>query len=32
MEREYGAQEACDFVRSINFAPSAAAFDKDFGK
>ena len=32
MDREYGAREACDFVRSVNFAPSAAAFDKDFGK
>jgi sugar phosphate isomerase/epimerase len=30
MDREYGAKEACDFVRSINFAPSATAFDKDF--
>jgi sugar phosphate isomerase/epimerase len=32
MEREYGAKEALDFVRSINFAPSTVAFDKDFGK
>jgi sugar phosphate isomerase/epimerase len=30
MDREFGAQEACDFVKSINFAPSTAAFDKDF--
>ena len=30
MDREYGAKEACDFVRSINFAPSTIAFDKDF--
>jgi len=30
MDREYGAKEACDFVRSINFSPSATAFDKDF--
>jgi sugar phosphate isomerase/epimerase len=30
MEREYGAKEACDFVRSINFSPSSRAFDKDF--
>jgi sugar phosphate isomerase/epimerase len=30
MDREYGAKEACDFVRSINFAPSTTAFDKDF--
>ena len=28
MEREYGAMEACDFVRSIDFSPSAVAFDK----
>ena len=30
MDREYGAKEACDFVRSINFSPSVHAFDKDF--
>jgi sugar phosphate isomerase/epimerase len=30
MDREYGAKEACDFVRSINFAPSSTTFDKDF--
>jgi sugar phosphate isomerase/epimerase len=30
MDREYGAKEALDFVRSINFAPSVRAFDKDF--
>jgi sugar phosphate isomerase/epimerase len=30
MDREYGAKEACEFVRSVNFAPSAVAFDKDF--
>ena len=30
MDREDGAKEACDFVRSINFAPSTKAFDKDF--
>ena len=27
MEREYGAKEACDFVRKIDFAPSNVAFD-----
>jgi sugar phosphate isomerase/epimerase len=32
MDREYGAKEACEFVRSVDFAPSAVAFDKDFGK
>jgi len=30
MDRESGARESCEFVRSINFAPSARAFDKDF--
>jgi len=29
MDREFGAKEALDFVRSINFSPSEAAFDKD---
>ena len=29
MDREYGAREALDFVRSINFSPSTVAFDKD---
>jgi sugar phosphate isomerase/epimerase len=29
MDREYGAKEALDFVRSMNFSPSAIAFDKD---
>jgi len=27
MNRETGAKEACDFVRSMNFAPSETAFD-----
>jgi len=27
MEREYGASEACDFVRRVDFAPSNIAFD-----
>jgi sugar phosphate isomerase/epimerase len=27
MEREYGAREACGFVRKIDFAPSSVAFD-----
>jgi sugar phosphate isomerase/epimerase len=27
MEREYGAKEACQFVRKIDFAPSNVAFD-----
>ena len=28
MEREYGAKEACDFVRKVDFSPSDVAFDK----
>lgn len=32
MEREYGAKDACDFVRSIDFAPSSIAFDAAFDK
>ena len=28
MEREYGAKEACEFVREIDFSPSTVAFDK----
>lgn len=28
MEREYGAREACEFVRSVDFAPSNLAFDE----
>jgi len=27
MEREYGAKEACEFVRKVDYAPSAVAFD-----
>jgi sugar phosphate isomerase/epimerase len=27
MEREYGAREACAYVRKVDFAPSALAFD-----
>lgn len=29
MDREFGAKDALEFVRSINFAPSSVAFDKD---
>ena len=32
MEREYGAKDACQFVRSIDFAPSNIAFDAAFEK
>ena len=28
MEREFGAREACEFVKRINFAPSTLEFDK----
>jgi sugar phosphate isomerase/epimerase len=28
MEREFGAREACDFVKRINFSPSTLAFDE----
>ena len=30
MDREHGATEACEFVRSIDFKPSQAAFDTHF--
>ena len=32
MDREHGAAEACTFVKRIDFAPSAAAFDAAFAK
>ncbi len=32
MEREYGAKEACDFVKKHNFAPSNVQFDAAFDK
>jgi sugar phosphate isomerase/epimerase len=32
MDREHGAKEACSFVREIDFAPSAIAFDAQFDK
>jgi len=31
MEREYGAADACQFVRKIDFRPSGRAFDAAFG-
>lgn len=31
MDREHGAAEACDFVRQMDFKPSAVAFDAAFG-
>lgn len=30
MDREHGASEACDFVRSVDFPPSNTAFDAAF--
>ncbi|HNR42252.1 MAG TPA: sugar phosphate isomerase/epimerase family protein [Bacteroidales bacterium] len=32
MDREHGAAEACEFVKSIDFAPSDIAFDSAFEK
>ena len=32
MDREYGATDACNFVRSIDFAPSNVAYDAAFEK
>lgn len=31
MEREFGAREACEFVKRIDFSPSEIAFDKKMG-
>ncbi len=30
MEREFGAKEALDFVKKLNFSPSTIAFDENF--
>lgn len=32
MDREHGAKEACEFIKKVDFKPSAAAFDKAFEK
>jgi len=32
MNREHGAQEACEFVKDLDFAPSDVAFDTAFDK
>ncbi len=32
MDREHGAEEACDFVRSVDFPPSDRAFDAAFSE
>jgi len=30
MEREFGAREAFEFIRKLNFSPSSIAFDENF--
>ena len=32
MDREHGAKEACNFVKAVDFKPSALAFDGQFDK
>ena len=32
MDREYGAQESCEFVKQVDFPPSGLAFDAAFKK
>ena len=32
MDREHGAEEACDFVRAVDFPPSSRAFDDAFSE
>ena len=32
MDRFHGAQEACEFVRSVDFEPSNIAFDGQFDR
>ncbi|MDD4024446.1 MAG: sugar phosphate isomerase/epimerase, partial [Kiritimatiellae bacterium] len=32
MDRCHGAREACDFVKSVDFTPSAIAFDAQFDR
>ena len=32
MDREHGAKEACEFVKSVDFKPSQVAFDAQFDK
>jgi len=32
MDREFGAKEACEFVKKVDFAPSAVAFDAAFDR
>jgi hypothetical protein len=30
MEREFGAKEACEFTKKLDFSPSSRAFDAAF--
>ena len=32
MDREHGAQEACEFVRAVDFEPAGGAFDAAFAR
>jgi hypothetical protein len=32
MDREHGAREACQFVKKLDFEPSATAFDAAFAE
>ncbi len=32
MDREHGAEEACEFVRAVDFKPSSIAFDAQFDR
>jgi hypothetical protein len=32
MDREHGAREACEFVRKVDFKPSAVSFEAGFEK
>ena len=32
MDREHGAQEACEFVRNVDFRASRVEFDAAFGQ
>ena len=32
MDREHGAREACQFVKDLDFEPSATAFDSAFAE
>ena len=32
MDREHGAEEACEFTKAMDFPPSAQAFDSAFSE